>query len=252
MPTPLTLRADGNLAVLTLDDGRGNTLGSAMLLALRQALAGAHGASTLLVCGRAKVFSGGLDLAEVVPLGEAAMLAFLELFDATFRDLIAFDRPIVMAVAGSAVAGGAVLLACGDDRIGADDTGRVGANEVRLGIPFPATAREALLAGLGPMWGAHAMLTGDIVDKTEGMRRGWLHRLVPPERLLEVATARAHELATAPGSATGHVKRALRADHLERVDREGAPRRAAFAAAWVGADAQARLGAVLASLKQRG
>ena len=221
MTAPLTLHADGDLAVLHLDDGRGNALGSAMLDALRGALSAARGAHALLLCGRAKVFSGGLDLAEVVPLDRAGMLAFLERFDATFRDLLAFDRPIVMAVAGSAIAGGAVLLACGDDRIGADDSGRIGANEVRLGIPFPATAREALLAGLGPVWGAHAMLTGDIVGKTEALRRGWLHALVAPERVLDTATARARELAGAPAAATSHVKRALRHVHLERIDREG-------------------------------
>lgn len=249
-PAPLTLTHDRSLAVLHLDDGRGNALGETMLRALQAALHQARDADALLLRGRDKVFCGGLDLGEVVPKDRPAMEAFVALFDETFRMLLAYDRPIVTAVAGSAIAGGAILLACTDERLGARDAGRIGVNEVRLGIPFPASAREAVRAGLGEVQGARAMLAGDLVDKTEALHRGWLHTLHEAEALQAHALERAHDLATLPGPASAVVKRALRAQVLARLDADAEPARQAFVHHWCAPEAQRRLQAVLATLKK--
>jgi enoyl-CoA hydratase len=250
MTPPLTLHRQGNLAVLHLDDGRGNALSTTMLEGLQRALTDAAAADALYVRGRDKVFCGGLDLAEVVPKSADELATFLVLFDTAFERLLAFARPVVMAVHGSAIAGGAILLACGDERLGARDAGKVGVNEVRLGIPFPASAREAVRAGLGDTAGSHAMLTGDVIGKDEALRRGWFHALHEPQDLDAVALERAHALATIPSIASSLVKQALRAPHLQRIRDEGPALRALFADAWRGSEAQARLGRVLLGLKK--
>src|SRR4051812_42599339 len=112
----LTLTFDGPVAVLTLDDGKGNALGPASLPELDRALDRARDGRALLIRGREKVFCGGLDLPALVPLPKADLLDFLALFDRVFEKLLTFPRPIVVTARGSAIAGGAILLCTGDRR----------------------------------------------------------------------------------------------------------------------------------------
>ncbi|MBI5494780.1 MAG: hypothetical protein HY904_07105 [Deltaproteobacteria bacterium] len=251
MTARVVLTRDGNIAHVAMDDGRGNALGTPMLEALLDAATRAADADAVLLTGRPKVFCGGLDLAEVVPNHRFAMERFLGLFHAACRAWLALERPVVMAAAGGAVAGGAVLLACGDRRLGARDNGVVGVNEVRLGIPFPASALECVRAALSSSQAHRALLFGELVGREEALAMGWFHALHPPDELLPRAWDAVRDAATIPATATAAVKRALRRDHLERMDALGPSSNAAFAAAWTGPEAQARLNKVLASIKRK-
>lgn len=251
MTEPLMIGRDGNVARIQMDDGRANALGTRMLTALRRAFTQVEDADAVLLLGRPKIFCGGLDLAEVVPMAAPDLAAFLDLFHETMRVVLALPRPLIIAAAGSAVAGGAVLLCGGDLRLGARDAGMVGVNEVRLGIPFPVSALELVRAGLPTQEAARALLFGELVGKEDALRRGYLHALVEPEQLAAAAEERARDAAMLPGEATGPVKRALRAEALQRVDAQRAASTEAFAAAWAGSVAQERLRKVLDGLKGR-
>ena len=65
------------------------------------------------------------------------MDAFMRRFDAVMLRVFAFPRPVVAAIGGHAVAGGAILALACDARVMGAGAGRFGLNEVRLGVPFP-------------------------------------------------------------------------------------------------------------------
>ena len=72
-----------------------------------------------------------------------------------FIDWYSFPRPVVAAVNGHAVAGGAILALCADRRIGAADA-TYGLTELRVGVPYPAAAIACVRAELSPADGAPA------------------------------------------------------------------------------------------------
>jgi enoyl-CoA hydratase len=250
MNHPVRIQHDGNVAVVHLDDGRGNALGTPTLRALCQAADSVRDADAVLLLGRPRVFCGGLDLHEAVPLSREKMLEFIGTFHQTFRRLFALERPLIVGAAGSAVAGGAILLATGDVRLGTRDGGWIGVNEVRLGIPFPSSAFEIVRCALSHPHANRALLLGELVNKETALAQGWLHELVEPTALFERAHAVARNAALAPRSATTEVKRALRAEYVARIDAHKDTSHRAFVDAWTSTEAQARLNRVLETLNK--
>lgn len=246
---PVSLRRDGDVARIELDDGRGNALGRAALSALGEAITEASSADAVLLVGRKRIFCGGLDLEEVLPLPRRELLDFLDLLHRTRRALFALSRPLVVAVAGSAIGAGAALLCCGDARLGARDAGLVGFPEVALGVPLPSSGLQICKATFSAAFAARALLFGESFGRDEALAMGFFHRLVEPEVLLEDAerTARA---AAGISAASRTIKAALRREALQRMDEERAESHEAFADAWTSPAAQARIAAVLESIKR--
>lgn len=183
-------------------------------------------------------------------MSKDALLGFLELFHNTFRTLFAFDRPLITAATGSAVAGGAILLCTGDVRLAARDQGLVGVNEVRLGVPFPASAHEILHNALGQRAAQRPMITGELYSKEQALTIGFIHELHAPEAFDAAANERLADVATVSSKAAAAVKTELRRGALERMDRNGAASQHTFAEAWTGPEAQARLDRIVAAMKK--
>jgi enoyl-CoA hydratase len=247
----LTTSIDGNVLRIQLDDGKANVLGSKMLAAIRGALEVGKDADAVLISGREKVFSGGLDLKEVAPLSGQAFFEFLDGFHATFRALFAFERPLVVCCKGSAVAGGAILLCTGDVRLGSRDAAMIGAVEVRLGVSFPSSALEVVRAALTQAAAPRALALGELFDKERALAAGFFHELHELAAIDAVANERAHDVAKASSRAVAATKRTLRKDALARMDADKDSSHRAFVEAWTGTDAQARLAAILAQMQKR-
>ena len=103
----------GRVAIVTLDRPPANALNRGFfdeLLALLDRLASPD-VRAVVVTGTGRFFSAGLDLFEVFAYPPAAFDEFTGRFDAGFTRLFAFPKPIVAAVNGHAIAGGAALAA---------------------------------------------------------------------------------------------------------------------------------------------
>lgn len=170
-------------------------------------------AHALVVTGAGGAFSGGADLSE--ELDDDAARLRLGLFCDLFELATAYPKPMVAAVAGACVGGGAELAAACDLRVGAPSA-RVRFPGASLGRPVGA-ARLPLLIGL-----SHAkdlLLTARTVDADEAYRMGFLNRLTPEDLLLDGAVALAESIAANGGA--GMQKRTLaEASNLEERVRE--------------------------------
>lgn len=245
----ISVAKEGNVAVVTMDDGKANALGTQTLRSLQHTFAGLHDADAVLLTGRAKIFCGGLDLGEVATLKEAALTEFITLFHDVFRAVFAFNRPLVIAASGGAVAGGAILLCCGDVRLGGDDAGLVGVNETRLGIEFPAAALEIVRYSLEPRAAHRALVLGELFDKKTALSLGFFDELVASDTLLGRALEKTKDAAKASPRAVQETKHALRAQAMQRIDAGRAMQ--GFVQAWTNVDTQKRIAAALASLKKK-
>ena len=214
---PLTYRLDGPVAVVTLDDGKANAMGHAVLDGLTEALARAEAEATALVlAGGAKAFSAGYDLA-VMTESTPAMQGLVGAGARFLMRLYGSPLPTVAACTGHALAGGALTLLACDERIGPSDVpAKLGLNEVAIGMPLPVFAVELARDRLATAHLTTAAL-GRVYDPEGAVAAGYLDRLVPRDEVVATAVATATERAGLRRGAVGRTKTALRGHLIDHV-----------------------------------
>src|SRR5262249_1683867 len=143
MSNPLvSYTLEGSTAVIQMDDGKANALSDAMIDALIAALARAEKeASAIVLAGRSERFCAGFDI-RVMLSGRDAAVALLRHGAELLLGFYGTPLPVVVACSGHALAGGALLLLTGDQRLGVAGAFKIGLNEVQIGIPVPHLAME--------------------------------------------------------------------------------------------------------------
>lgn len=211
---------DGNVAVLSMDDGKANALSHEMLDALEAALARAQKeAAAVLLVGRERRMSAGFDLKTMLA-GAAEMSALVTRGAEFLLDLYLYPLPLVTACTGHALAAGAMLLLVSDERIGALGDFKIGLNEVAIQMPLPQFGIELARDRLSKRHFSAATMQARIYDPVAAIDAGYLDSVVAEENLFEVASGRAHALAALPGYAFRLTKQRGRAATVKSI-REG-------------------------------
>src|SRR5438094_1624970 len=142
MATMLRLERQGPLAVLTLDRPPANALNREFFVALCTTLPALRASDVhgVVVTGTGRFFSAGLDLFEILTYQGAEASAFMARFDDGFTGLFALEKPVVAAVNGHAIAGGAVLAATADFRLAAEGGAASAARGFKVACRFPPRA----------------------------------------------------------------------------------------------------------------
>lgn len=193
--SPVSYTLEDGLAVIHLDDGRANALSHVVLDALEASLdrAAAEDAAAVVMAGRAGRFCAGFDLS-VMTAGPGPCRGLVEKGARVFLRMVEFERPIVVACTGHALAGGAVWLSCVDWRIGADIDAKIGLNEVAIGMPLPIFATEMARARLSKRHFLASIVHARVFSPKTAVDAGWLDEVVPADRLVAAAKEKAAEL----------------------------------------------------------
>lgn len=192
-PAPLTITRHGDVAVITLDDGKANALSHRTIELFHEALDASQDATALVVVGRPGKFSAGFDLSVVEQGPEAAAEIMARGAEISLR-LLEWPVPVVLGVTGHALAMGAVLLGCADVRIGAELDVKVGLNEVAIGLPMPRFAGEIMRARLDPRRFHEAVTLARIYTPAEAVEIGYLDEVVDADKVVDTAIERAQTL----------------------------------------------------------
>lgn len=244
-------RVGEHVSVLWMDDGRVNAIGPEFLEGFGPAFVEASaGRRAVVVAGNAKAFCAGLDLKALVGMDGARVEALARGFARVFRLPLQHPRPVVAAVNGAAIAGGAVLALGCDLRVAALE-GRMGVTEVPVGVPFPLPVLELVRHRLPLPEHAPALLQGLVREGEAQAAKGWAHHVVPRDEVVGAAVKLAAGLAASSPLAFAESKRMLNAplvEAYERFEREGAKE-------WAGwllhADSRAALRATLDRMSKR-
>lgn len=176
-------------------------------------------AAALVLTGAGTTFSAGLDLREVPSYGKAQQTELVDALNETLLQLYSFPVPTVAAMNGHAVAGGLLFALCCDYRIALEGNYRFGLAEVRVGIPYPVNAMAVVKAELSHLMARELALLGRNLSARQALARGVVDELCEkpqlPARSLELAV----ELARYPREAFARVKRQLRGEVIERMQR---------------------------------
>jgi enoyl-CoA hydratase len=230
----IELEDRGVVTILRMARGKGNALNLELAAAFADALErldrSAAGAG--IITGQGSVFGAGVDLVALLEGGPAYIRQFLPLLQQVIARLATFPKPLVAAVNGHAIAGGAILMLACDQRLLARGTARVGLTEVRVGVPFPAWALEVARFTTPPQHLATLIGTGRTWLPEEALARGLVDELVEPERLLDRACEVAEELAAILPDTFRATKMALRRPMIEAAQRQAALTDAALLEQW--------------------
>ena len=211
------LVAQGDVAVITMDDGRANAMNPTFLNELNGCLDQAGQAGAVLIAGRTGNFSGGLDLKLLPTLSTEARREAVELFTAVMMRIWEFPRPTVAAVTGHALAGGAILALSTDLRYFVGGNYRFGLIEVPMGVPLPGFAIEMAASVVGGVTLTELVAHGRTFTADETLPAGIAQATAPAERLLELSLERASQLAKLPGDAYASTKARMRGASLQRA-----------------------------------
>jgi enoyl-CoA hydratase len=212
----------GSVAVLHMDHGKANALDVELIGAIGDALrdierAGSH--SAVVLTGTGSIFSAGVDLFRFLEGGESYLEQFFDAMVRSFRALFAFPHPLVAAVNGHAIAGGAVMAAAADYRIMSTGKGKIGVPELRVGIPFPVAAIEILRFAASTQHLQELVYLGRTYAVEEAHKVGLIDEISEPADLLDRALDVAQSLGSMPPARFGITKRQLRAPALDRMER---------------------------------
>jgi enoyl-CoA hydratase/carnithine racemase len=192
--TPVTYELEGNIARITMDDGKVNALSPAMLSGIDAALdRAAADRAPVVLRGRDGVFSAGFHLPTLRAGGPDARDMVGAGFELAVR-MLSFPLPVVIACTGHAIAMAVFLLQSGDYRVGASGPYRLTANEVTLGITMPRAAIEICRQRLTPAHFNRAMINAEVYSPEDAVDAGFLDRVVPPSELDSAAREVATEL----------------------------------------------------------
>lgn len=220
------LELEDGLAVVTIDRPHArNALDLHTMGELEKALDAAEGASALAVTGTGdRAFASGGDLKELARLRTEAEASAMALRMRALCDRIAaFPGPVLAALNGHALGGGAEVAVAADIRVAADDV-RLGFNQTRLAIVPAWGGAERLARLVGPGRALLLAGTGRMIDAVEAERMGLVDLVLPRAEFDEGWRGVARSLAT---------RQACEIKSLTTRTRSPQEAAAAFARFWV-------------------
>jgi methylglutaconyl-CoA hydratase len=212
---PLVLSRAGAVATVVLDrPERKNAFDDVLATRIREtfgALSEDPSVRVVVLRGAGDVFCAGGDLGWMKRSGELPAAANLEDakgFAAAFAAIDRCKRPVVAAVRGAALGGGAGLAAACDVAIAARST-VFGFPEVRIGI-VPAAISPYVITKIGWSQARRYFLTGERFDAETAARIGLVHEVVDDAGLDAAVERTVGNLLAGGPEALGRVKRLLK------------------------------------------
>jgi len=227
MPPATYKKVSEKVGLLQLDDGQANSFGPEMIHEVYRCLEVAEKdlldcEGALVIAGNPRLLSGGYDLKTLMKGPDAAKQLINE-GAAMIERMVVFPRPLIVAATGHAVALGAFVLLTGDYRIGAANVGggkplKVGLNETANGMLMPEFFVEGARFSIAPQYLREAVGLGLIFDAPRAQEVGFLDEIVSHEKVLDVAIAKAEELAAwCKHPAFRHNKKLLRGPMVDVI-----------------------------------
>jgi methylglutaconyl-CoA hydratase len=195
---PILISDHGPIRTITLNrPAQRNALTPAMQEQLMHALdeTAKSSARVLIVTGAGEAFCAGLDLAALQDFSKVPPVSSFELADDAhrfariLRSLYELPIPVIAAVNGHAIAGGAGIATVCDFTL-AVPTAKFGYSEVKIGF-VPAFVSAFLTLQLGDKRARNLLLTGSVFTAQQAHTLGLVTEVVPAEEL----TARVQALA---------------------------------------------------------
>jgi enoyl-CoA hydratase len=191
-----------------------------------------------------KAFVAGADIAAMSKLGPAEAREFAALGHRTLNALEALPVVTIAAVNGFALGGGCELaMAC--DLVYASERARFGQPEVNLGLIPGFGGTQRLSRRVGLMRAKEMIFSGDVYDAVTARAVGLCLEVLPPEKLLEHARAKARTIASRGPAAVALSKKVMQQGADQPLPQALDGERLSFAGLFGGTEAKEGMAAFL-------
>lgn len=213
----------GSVATLHHDDGGANVLRNDVFERYFELLGRAaadDSVGAVVLRGRDGFFSAGMDLkwmqqASRDELGEIGPnMARLS------HRLFLFEKPVIAAVTGHAIAGGAIILLSCDRSVAVEGSYQTGLNEVALGIPFGGFGLKLAQAHLVPAAFGSGLLHGETYAPPRAREIGYFDEVVAASEFDARVAAVAERAAGLSPFAYKLTKQAMRGELAAEIEEQ--------------------------------
>ncbi len=169
----------------------------------------------LIITGTGKAFCAGGDISGSAesrgrfgghPMGH--LLEMRENFHQLVLSLNRFDKPVIAAINGAAVAGGLTLALCCDFRI-ASDQARLGDTALKFGLLPDEGGAYFFPRVMGMDRALRMTMLSEVYDANRAMELGLVTEVVPHDKLYDRVDELAAQLAAGPPLAIRMAKRMM-------------------------------------------
>jgi 3-hydroxyacyl-CoA dehydrogenase/enoyl-CoA hydratase/carnithine racemase len=190
----VTVEVRGGVANLTLNNPPVNQLSEHFVLELVEAVGSAFADPTvraMVLTGTGKNFIAGADITQVQKVTDKD--AFLDKVMGMIRFINVMEegpKPVVAAINGNCLGGGLEIAMGCHYRVAAQGV-QIGQPEVQIGLIPGAGGTQRLPRLVGLPDGLQMITTGQPIPAEEGLKKGCIDEVVPPEELVARAVAAA-------------------------------------------------------------
>lgn len=226
-PSPIQVRQDGHIAIVTLDNPPANTWTLDSLNEFKKLMdrlnADEDVWALVITSANERFFSAGADLNQFAD-GDASHAATMaKAFGAAFETLSSFRGLSVAAINGWAMGGGLeVALAC-DLRV-AEEQATLALPEASVGLLPCAGGTQNLTRLVGEGWAKRMIICGERMDAQQALAIGLVEEVVArgeaPERALAFARSACEQSPQAVSACKTLIQHTRSGDHASALMRE--------------------------------
>ena len=241
----VSIEHQNQVAILKLNQGVTNAINGDLVIALDSALksqaANPDVLGMVLTSSNSKFFSIGLDIPNLIDLGEEDFRSFYQSYNQMCLGMLTTPKPLVAGITGHAIAGGCILSLCCDYRFISEGRKLIGLNEIKLGVPVPYVADCILRKLIGHRLARDVMDSGGFLEPEEAQRLGMVDRILPVGEVVPQSIDKARELSSDSMEAFALIK-SSRVHALKReITEQLTEREDAFIKCWYSDDARVHL-----------
>jgi len=177
----------------------------------------------VILTSMGNVFSAGLDLNHCYKIftgGDAdEVLSWFNQFKNSMLRVFNFNRPIIAAINGHAIASGLILALCCDTRYAVSSNAKFGLNEITIGFPLPAVFIEIIKYAIGSGRSEEMLFNGMLYKPDEGIKLGIFHDITDHNNLMNLSISYAKQFNSESIYAYSIAKKFLRKEVNDRIEK---------------------------------
>jgi Delta3-Delta2-enoyl-CoA isomerase len=216
---------DGNVATVTFSRGKVNAINEDFTAELKTVLRDLESdlkVKAVVLTGKGKFFSFGLDVPELYGYSREAFKVFVSKFADLYTYIFSYSKPIIAALNGHTTAGGCMIATACDYRLMVNGKGRIGLNEITFGSSLFPGSVEMLRYCVGDRNAQIIGFSGAMFSPEEAVALGLVDKVASEEEFPAAVRQLAKDFSVKCGPAFQSIKMLLRHDVTELMKRKDA------------------------------
>ena len=195
----------------------------------------------LVLRGEGSFFSFGFDVPELMEYSKDDFHEFVSSFSQLIRRIFIYDKPVVAAVSGHCVAGGAVLALCCDYRIMLDGKPKIALNELSFGSTVFSSIAQFLIYAVGNRNAERIIYSGNMYSAGDAKVISLVDEAADTGTFDTVVSETSSQFARNDLRAFSRIKKLLRQETLNVVERTEQESIADFVKMWYSDETRKKL-----------